>query len=94
MQIQSGVKTDSLNWLFLLQKQVLRIISFECKNALLNPLFRKTNQDKTNQDRSSLKIALLSVNLLILIFHHFSSIGLPIPQTLIGIKYLVLQKDS
>ena len=34
--------------------------------------------------KSLLKIAFLSRNLLILIFHQFSIFGLPFPQTLIG----------
>ena len=46
------------------------------------------------QTKSLLKIAFLLVNLLVLIFHQFSIIGLPFPQTLIGQKHPVLQKHS
>ena len=41
MQMESGVKNKSLNWLFLLQKESRRFISFECRNAHSNPVLYK-----------------------------------------------------
>ena len=71
----------SLNRLLLLQKKALRIISFECRNAHSNPLFYRHEIVKLHMIKSLLKIAFLSVNLLILIFHQFSIIGLPFPHS-------------
>ena len=81
-----GQNKSSPNRLFLLQKKALRIISFECRKAHLNPLFYRDETVKLP--------AFLSVKLLILISHQFSIIGLPFPQTLIGTRHPVLQKDS
>ena len=36
-----GQKKNSLNYLFLLQKKVIRIISFDIRNAHSNPLFQR-----------------------------------------------------
>ena len=82
-----GQNKNSPKRLFLLQKKALRIISFEYKNAHSNRLFYRHEIVKLH---SLLKIAFLSVDLLILIFHQFSIIGLPFPQTLIGKIHPVL----
>ena len=39
--MESGVKTNSLNQLFLLKTKALRTIGFECTNTHSNPLFYK-----------------------------------------------------
>ena len=34
-----GQNRNSVNWLIILQKKALHIVSFECRNCRLNPLF-------------------------------------------------------
>ena len=73
-----GQNKNSLNLLFLLLKKSLRIISFECRNAHSNTLFCKYEIVKLH-DKIIVEIDFLSVNLVILIFHQFPIISLPLP---------------
>ena len=87
---------DSLNFLLfsvINRKKPSELLVFNVE-MFIQTLFSIGIKLLNYQTKSLLKIAFLSVNLLVLIFHQFSIIGLPFPQTLIGQKHPVLQKHS
>ena len=92
---QYEVKTKkSLTQVFILQKKALRTISFVRRNAHSNPHLYMHEIIQSSDKIITENCIFLEVNLLILIFHRFAIIGLPFPQIIIGMKHLVLQKNS
>ena len=88
-----GQNKKSLNMLFLLQKNALRIISFESRSAHSNPFFYKPEIIKLH-DETVIENCLFINKSIDMVFHQFLIIYFSFPQALIGTKHLALQKGS
>ena len=90
MQIQYGVITKNHKIAYSYYRRnpsELLVLNVE---MYIQTLFSIGMKKLNYMAKSLLKIAFLSVNLLILIFHQFLIVLLPFPQTVIGTKHPVL----
>ena len=90
MQIECGVKTKNHKIAYSYYRRnpsELLVLNVE---MFIQILFSIGMKKLNYMAKSLFKIAFLSVNLLILIFHQFLIILLPFPQTVIGTKHPVL----